>query len=92
MPARTRSTALPSQRSSRSFFRQPLILTPDPEHSSLEDRYHALGRTDQDRWLHVTYTLREEGALIRPISARTMHRKERPIYAAALQAHPEILD
>ncbi|HEX4004910.1 MAG TPA: hypothetical protein VHX60_01925, partial [Acidobacteriaceae bacterium] len=46
----------------------------------------ALGRTDQERWLHVTFTLREGGTLIRPISARTMHRKERPIYAAALKA------
>lgn len=72
------------------FFRQPLIVAPDPEHSTTENRCHALGRTSLDRWLHVTFTLRGEGTLIRPISARAMHRKERPIYAAALQAHPEI--
>lgn len=72
------------------FFRQPLLVTPDPEHSAAEDRYHALGRTDEERWLHVTFTIRGDGTLIRPISARTMHRKERPIYAAAIQAGPEV--
>jgi uncharacterized protein len=70
------------------FFRQPLIVTLDSGHSATENRYHALGRTDQDRWLHITFTLRGGGILIRPISARTTHRKERPIYAAALKANP----
>jgi uncharacterized protein len=70
------------------FFREPLIVAPDPSHSAAEDRYHALGRTDDERWLHVTFTLRGEGKLIRPISARPMSRKERPIYAAALKARP----
>lgn len=70
------------------FFRQPLVITPDPGHSTTESRFRALGRTDQERWLHVTFTLRGRGVLIRPISARAMHRKERPIYAAAFEAHP----
>ncbi len=70
------------------FFREPLIVAPDPAHSSAEDRYHALGRTDGERWLHITFTLRGDGALIRPISARGMHRKERPVHAAALKARP----
>jgi uncharacterized protein len=69
------------------FFRQPLIIAPDPGQSAIESRYHALGRTDQERWLHVTFTLRGGGVLIRPISARTMHRKERPIYAATFKAN-----
>lgn len=69
------------------FFRQPLIISPDSGHSASESRYHALGRTDQERWLQVTFTLRGDGMLIRPISARTMHRKERPIYASALKAN-----
>lgn len=68
------------------FFRRPLLLSIDPEHSATEQRYHALGRTDEERWLHVTFTLREWGTLIRPISARPMHRKERPIYEEALKA------
>ena len=69
------------------FFRQPLIIAPDAKHSSRELRYHALGRTDESRWLQVTFTFRGGGTLIRPISARTMHRKERPIYEKALEAH-----
>lgn len=68
------------------FFRRPLVLSDDLKHSSTEPRYHALGRTEDDRWLHVTFTLRERGTLIRPISARPMHRKERPIYEEALEA------
>jgi uncharacterized protein len=70
------------------FFREPLIVASDPTHSFVEDRYHALGRTDDERWLHITFTLRGKGVLIRPISARPMSRKERTIYAAALKARP----
>lgn len=67
------------------FFRKPLILAPDGRHSQAEPRYHALGRTNDERWLHVTFTMRDNDTLIRPISARTMHRKERPLYAQALK-------
>jgi uncharacterized DUF497 family protein len=70
------------------FFRQPLIVAPDLIHSNVEVRYHALGRTDDERWLQVTFTLRGGDTLIRPISARPMHRMEKPIYAAALKANP----
>jgi uncharacterized DUF497 family protein len=42
-----------------------------------EVRYHALGRTNDTRLLHITFTLRVTGSLIRVISARDMHRKER---------------
>ena len=71
----------------QAFFREPLIVAPDPAHSFAEERYPALGRTDDERWLQMTFTLRANGTLIRPISARTMHRKEKPIYAAALKTH-----
>ena len=46
----------------------------------MELRFHALGKTDEGRLLHITFTLREEGKNIRVISARDMHRKERQIY------------
>lgn len=62
------------------FFNQPLLLLEDSGHSQSETRYHALGKTDDYRPLHVTFTLRAEGTLIRVISARDMHRKERTIY------------
>ena len=64
------------------FFNQPLLILPDATHSELEQRYHALGKTDDARTLHITITLRvgAEGTLIRVISARDMHRKERVRY------------
>lgn len=62
------------------FFNDPLLIVEDVRHSSHELRLHALGRTDDDRLLHVTFTLRENGRLIRVISARAMHRKERVRY------------
>lgn len=65
------------------FFNQPLLLLEDGAHSQSEPRFHALGRTDVGRTLHITFTLRQSGALIRVISARDMHRKERAIYENA---------
>jgi len=62
------------------FFNQPLLVVPDGKHSQDEPRYHALGVTDDRRQLHITFTLRGAGSLIRVISARNMHRKERKIY------------
>ncbi|MCC7168673.1 MAG: BrnT family toxin [Rhodospirillales bacterium] len=62
------------------FLNQPLVILRDERHSLAEVRYHALGRTDADRHLHVTFTLRQAQTLIRVISARDMHRKERDRY------------
>src|SRR5437016_3966825 len=59
------------------FFNAPLLMLPDPTHSHSEPRYPALGKTIDGRRLHVTFTLRGDGKLIRVISARDMHRKER---------------
>lgn len=65
------------------FFNQPLLLLEDVRHSQDEPRFHALGHTHDGRLLHITFTLREAGTLIRVISARDMHRKERTIYEQA---------
>lgn len=62
------------------FFNQPLLVLLDADHSQLEKRFHALGKTDGKRMLHITFTLRGEGTLIRVISARDMHKRERVIY------------
>ncbi len=62
------------------FFNQPLLVLEDMKHSQNEERYHALGRTNDARLLHITFTLRSDDTLIRVISARNMHRKERIIY------------
>ncbi len=65
------------------FFNMPLLVLPDPAHSSTEPRFHALGKTIEGRQLHITFTLRREGELVRVISARDMHRKERASYEQA---------
>lgn len=65
------------------FFNEPLILAEDAKHSQKERRFNALGRTIENRLLHVTFTLRQNGTIIRVISARDMHRKERKIYEQA---------
>jgi uncharacterized DUF497 family protein len=62
------------------FFNDPLIVVEDARHSETEQRLHALGKTAQNRLLHITFTLRGKGTLIRMISARDMHRKERKVY------------
>ena len=36
---------------------------------------HAFGQADTGRGLHITFTLRQAGTLIRVISARNLHRK-----------------
>ena len=71
------------------FFNLPLV-APDPEHSRDEPRYHALGFAEHGRLLHLTFTLRNEGTLIRVISARPASRKERSIYASTKK--PETQD
>ena len=65
------------------FFNAPLLVLEDRAHSQDEPRLHALGRTDDDRRLHVTFTLRGDGRLLRVISARDMSRPERTAYARA---------
>jgi uncharacterized DUF497 family protein len=62
------------------FFNKPLLMISDAKHGLGEQRFHALGKTDEGRTLHITFTLRNAGESIRVISARDMHRKERTIY------------
>ena len=62
------------------FFNEPLLVLADEKHSQNEPRYHALGKTNDARMLHITFTLRAKGSLIRVISARDMHSKERKVY------------
>ena len=62
------------------FLNEPLLLAEDARHSRAEPRFHALGRTDAGRLVHVTFTLRHGGTKVRVISARDMSRKERTRY------------
>lgn len=65
------------------FFNEPLLVLVDSKHSQTEARFHALGETDDQRQLHITFTLRQYDTQIRVISAREMHRKERAVYEQA---------
>lgn len=60
------------------FFNQPLIIADDDKHSENEKRWYLLGRTDSNRKLFISFTIRKN--LIRVISARNMNKKERDIY------------
>jgi uncharacterized DUF497 family protein len=62
------------------FFNEPLLVIDNTKHSQSECRFHALGKTNGDRTLHITFILRNAGERMRIISARDMHRKERKIY------------
>ena len=73
-----------SQTEAESIFsNEPLIVATDERHSDAEARFNALGRTHQNRLLHLTFTLRNDDTLIRVISARKMNRKERATYEQA---------
>lgn len=61
-----------------AVFAGEVRVAPDVRHSSSETRFIAIGRGDGLRLMFVAFTLRRcsSGVLIRPISARYMHRKE----------------
>ena len=63
------------------FLNEPLLIVPDHVHSKIELRLHALGRTDEGRLLHITFTLRQNETHIRIISARRAEPKEESKYA-----------
>jgi len=49
-----------------------------PDHSVDEQRLRAIGRNDEGRYIYIAFTLRQKSdrLLIRPISARYMHKRE----------------
>jgi uncharacterized DUF497 family protein len=56
----------------------PFALRDDLDHSDLEERQQAVGRTRTGRHVFVVFTIRKRDAhlFIRPISARYMHLRE----------------
>jgi uncharacterized DUF497 family protein len=71
------------------LFLNPLAILPDEVHSENEQRFRAIGKTEDGRAVFIVFTLREceEDTLIRPISARYMHQKEVNDYE---EANPDI--
>ncbi|BBO90418.1 BrnT family toxin [Desulfosarcina ovata] len=60
------------------FFNKPIIVKRDKEHSSTENHYYALGRTNMSRLLFAVFTVRVDK--IRIISARDMTDAETQRY------------
>jgi uncharacterized protein len=65
-----------------SLFTRPLAIFPDAAHSQRERRFRAIGQTGGGRSVFIVFTIRRKGdeILIRPISARYMHKKEIETY------------
>lgn len=61
-----------------SLFARPLAIVPSAADSQEERRFCAVGQTGNGRRVFLVFTLRRKGdkPLIRPISARYMHKKE----------------
>jgi uncharacterized protein len=61
-----------------ALFDRPVLIIPDDVHSQSEERLRAIGKTARGRSVFLVFTIRERDGrrLIRPISARYMHRKE----------------
>ncbi|MGP9809962.1 BrnT family toxin [Rhodopseudomonas sp. NSM] len=76
----TRKHAVTRGEAEQVFGNTPLLLVNDPAHSRSEARYHAYGKTDAGRLIQISFTLRQDGALLRVISARPMSARERARY------------
>jgi uncharacterized protein len=70
------------------FFNHPLLVLDDREHSAIEKRWAALGKTDSDRLLIIVFTKRS--SLLRVISARDMDHRERKYYEEYENKNPNI--
>ena len=68
-----------------------LLRVDDPAHSQVEARWQAIGRTREGRLAFVAFTLRRRdgSTLLRPISARYMHRQEIERYERQAPARPD---
>lgn len=60
------------------FENEPLIISKDEKHSHNEERFLALGKTDKERKLTLSFTVRNDR--VRLISVRDMSKKERNMY------------
>ncbi len=74
-----------AKREIEDLFARRIELFDDLEHGDAETRIKAIGRSADERHVFVVFTLRERDGrlLIRPISARHMHRKEVEAYEQA---------
>lgn len=61
-----------------SVFNGAVVILPDHQNSMNERRFRAIGRTSNKRVAFVVFTMRNIGGanLVRPLSARYMHKEE----------------
>jgi len=69
------------------FFNEPLMLMPDLNHSLQEPRFHALGKTDEDKHLHITFTARRWGLDPRDICPRHAPKREERLWQSQKRRH-----
>lgn len=60
------------------FANRPFFVSVDADHSKVEQRYQALGKTVNGRLLFVAFTIRRDK--VRIISVRDMSKREKRIY------------
>jgi uncharacterized DUF497 family protein len=60
------------------LFSRPLLIIPDASHSESEERLRAIGKTPTGRSVFLVFTIRVRAGkrVIRPVSARYMHKEE----------------
>ena len=63
-------------------FSHSVLVLKDDKHSDIEERSLAVGEDKKSRAILIVFTVREKEkeVLLRPISARYMHKKERDNY------------
>lgn len=69
-----------------AVFTRPVVILPDRENASRERRLKAIGTAPAGRHVFIIFTWRNEhadSALLRPISARYMHKSEVEAYEKA---------
>lgn len=67
-----------NQETEEVFSNESLIIAEDIKHSSKEQRFQSLGKTNQNRKLFLSFTIRINK--IRIISTRDMNKKEAKAY------------
>ncbi len=71
----------------QAFFTKESIIAEDKKHSQQEKRFLLYSKTNKGRRLIIAFTIRmiDKQQKIRPISARTMNRKEGKLYEKILK-------
>lgn len=70
------------------IFISKVVINKDFIHSSLEERFYAIGITFKNRFLFCAFVLRNKK--IRIISARDANKKERTIYGQSIKKDTKI--